>query len=300
VHLYHASVYVSNFGKQLGAYAHLSEGERVKYDEGITHVLESYHYIQKENYLRQAKADGKRFFCDSGAFSAFSMGVTIDIDKFCDYCHENADAILMMSVLDAIGDPDGTWRNQMYMESRGLRPLPCYHFGEPVEILEWYIKTYPYITIGGMVPISTPQLLTWLDRIWGEHLTDGDGKPRCKVHGFGLTSPDLMNRYPWYSVDSSTWQALGSNGSIVLPPHGKTLAISSNAAQRKIPGQHLDTLRPPERQAVIEMIEGYGFDVELLRAHHSHRWTWNVWQMPRIANARGHRETFRTVEQRLF
>ncbi len=299
MHLYHASVYVSNFGKTQGAYAHLSERERVMYDEGMGHVLESYHYVKNETYLKQVRADGKQFFLDSGAFSAFTQGAVIDLDKFCDYCHSNADVIRMVSVLDAIGDCDGTWNNQVRMESRGVKPLPCYHYGEPTEAVDWYCRNYEYITIGGMVPVPNGQLKIWLDRIWGEHLTDSDGKPRCKVHGFGLTSPELMNRYPWYSVDSSTWQAMGSNGSIILP-NGKLLAVSAKAAQRKIAGQHLDSLRPPERKAVVDMVTAAGCSVDDMAGHHSHRWVWNVWQMPRIANERGHRKTFAEAEGRLF
>lgn len=299
MHLYHASVYVSNFGKTQGAYAHLTEREREMYDEGMGHVLESYHYVKNETYLKQVRADGKKFFLDSGAFSAFTQGAVIDLNKFCDYVQRNADVIRMVSVLDAIGDADGTWRNQMLMEQQGVKPLPCYHYGEPTDVVDWYASRYDYITIGGMVPIQNNQLQVWLDRIWGEHLTNADGTPKCKVHGFGLTSPHLMNRYPWYSVDSSTWQALGSNGSIVLPT-GKTLAISAKAAQRKIPGQHLETLLPLEREAVIRTVESFGCDVEKMAGHHSHRWVWNVYQMPKIANERGHRQQFKTVEQELF
>lgn len=299
MHLYHASVYVSNFGKTQGAYARLSERGREMYDEGMQHVLESYHYVKNETYLKQVRADGRRFFLDSGAFSAYTMGVQIDIGEFCDYCHRNADVIIMPSVLDAIGDPDGTWRNQAEMERRGVRPLPCYHYGEPTEIVDYYCRNYEYITIGGMVPISNPQLRLWLDRIWEEHLTDGDGVPRCKVHGFGLTSPELMNRYPWYSVDSSTWQAMGSNGSIMLP-NGKALAVSAKAAQRKIDGQHVETLTPPQRDAVDALVRAQGLTLDLLSEHHSHRWVWNVWQLPQVARTNGHTTVFKAREQRLF
>lgn len=299
MHLYHASVFVSNFGKEQGAYAHLTERERQMYDEGMGHILESYHYVKNETYLNRVRADGRKFFLDSGAFSAFTMGVQIDLNKFCDYCHRNADVIHMVSVLDAIGDCDGTWRNQMAMEAQGVRPLPCYHFGEPTEVVDWYASRYEYITIGGMVPIPNNQLEVWLDRIWAEHLTDSEGKPKCKVHGFGLTSPYLMNRYPWYSVDSSTWQAMGSNGSIIMPT-GKVLAVSSKAAQRKIPGQHIDTLKPIERDAVVRTIEEAGCSVDALQGHHSHRWVWNVWQMPKIARENGHRQTFTRQELELF
>ena len=299
MNLYHASVYVSNFGKTQGAYAHLNERGREMYDAGMQHVLESYHYVKNETYLKQVRADGRRFFLDSGAFSAFTQGATIDLNKYCDYIHRNADVIIMPSVLDAIGDPDGTWRNQVAMEAQGVHPLPCYHYGEPTEVVDWYASRYEYITIGGMVPIPNSQLRIWLDRIWEEHLTDSEGKPKCKVHGFGLTSPELMSRYPWHSVDSSTWQAMGSNGSIMLP-NGKALAVSGKAAQRKIEGQHVETLTPPQREAVRQLVEDRGLTLDLLAGHHSHRWVWNVWHLPQVAKTNGHTTVFKAKEQRLF
>lgn len=298
MHLYHASVYVSNFGRRQGAYARLTERGREMY-EAMTHVLESYHYVKNETYLVRVREDGVKFFLDSGAFSAFTMGVEVDLNAYCDFIHRNADVIIMPSVLDAIGDPDGTWRNQVRMEEQGVRPLPCYHYGEPTEVVDWYVKNYDYITIGGMVPISTPQLKLWLDRIWEEHLTDDKGVPKCKVHGFGLTSPELMTRYPWYSVDSSTWQAMGSNGSIMLSS-GKALAVSGKAAQRKHLGQHVDNLSPPLRAEIQRQIEEQGLTLDLMAEHHSHRWVWNVWMLPQVANSRGLTDTFEAPEMRLF
>ena len=300
MNLYHAAVYTSSFGLMSNIYARLTDKERELYNS-MEHILESYHYIHAPIRVAAIRNDKKKVFLDSGAFSAFSIGSVIDINKYCDYIHENQDIVLHASVLDAIGDPDGTWRNQMEMERQGTHPLPCYHYGEPTEVLDWYVSRYEYITIGGMVPISNPQLKIWLDRIWEEHLTNTDGSPKLKVHGFGLTSPALMAGYPWYSVDSSTWQAMGSAGSIMMTGgFPRMLPISNQAAQRKIPGQHLDTLTPPERAAVVAEIERVGMEIERLQEHYFSRWCWNMWSMPKLARERGHRERFEPVEQRLF
>ena len=65
----------------------------------------------------------------------------------------------MASVLDGIGDPLQTYRNQLEMEARGIRPLPCFHAGEDEKYLEYYIQNYEYITLGGMVGSSAMQLI---------------------------------------------------------------------------------------------------------------------------------------------
>jgi len=137
------------------------------------------------------------------------------------------------------------------------------------------VSQYEHITIGGMVPISTPQLTIWLDRIWGTHLTNEDGTPKLKVHGFGLTSVFLMARYPWYSVDSSSWVQLGGMGNIFLPEHG-TIAVSEHAPQRKEMFKHVDTLPTEHRDVIVGYIEGLGFDLERLRVSHLSRKCFNM------------------------
>lgn len=120
--------------------------------------------------------------------------------------------------LDVIGNPEATWRNQMIMEKEGLSPIPTYHYGENTKWLTRLLKKkYTYIALGGMVPISNKGLLYWLDEIWGNYLTDSKGLPVCKVHGFGMTSLSLMLRYPWFSVDSTTWVTAGRLGGFYMP-----------------------------------------------------------------------------------
>ena len=228
-------------------------------------------------------------FLDSGAFSAYTMGVADDLPKYCDYILRNLDIIEhvdgqpLASVLDAIGSADGTWRNQYEMERRGVRPLPCFHYGEPIEVLEYYVANYSYITIGGMVPISTPQLKLWLDRLWKDHLTNADGTPKVKVHGFGLTSLPLMLRYPWYSVDSSTWVQWAANGMILVPGQVGQVDVSNTSSRRKILGQHLDSVTPIQTAAIERSIRSFGGDPDRLRDLYYARWAWNAFAFPYYA-----------------
>jgi hypothetical protein len=272
--IYLAALLYNDFRKGSSVYNRLIEREKQAVDE-CQHILDSYHYIGNERMVNRIRGAGKKIFLDSGAFSSFTQGITVDIKRYCDYVNQNIDIFEVVSVLDAIGDPDKTYVNQIYMESQGVNALPCYHYGEPEEVLEYYVARYPYITIGGMVPISSPQLKIWLDRIWGRHLTHLDGTPKIKVHGFGLTSVPLMARYPWYSVDSSAWVQLGGIGSIFLPQFG-TLSVSEHAPQTKEAGKHIDNLPGPQRKVVVDFIEGMGFDIERLRQLHLTRKTLNI------------------------
>lgn len=193
--LYLAGLFTNGFANDHGKLARqLSESEN-ECRMAVPWYLDSYHYVYGDKKVADIRRSGKKIFLDSGAFSAFTMGVDVDLPKYCRYIQENEDIIHVASVLDGIGDPQKTYENQLAMEALGANPLPCFHYGEDPRWLEYYVANYEYITIGGMVPISTKQLGFWLDEIWGKYLTDGAGRPKCKVHGFGLTTIPLMKRY---------------------------------------------------------------------------------------------------------
>lgn len=272
--LYLAALIYNDFRPGSTVYNRLDDREKQAVDEA-RYALDSYHYVHKERLVERIRRTGRKIFLDSGAFSAHTQGVKIDIEEYCRYIQRNQDFIEVASVLDAIGSAERTYYNQCYMEDRGLRPLPCFHYGEPEAALEYYVEHYDYITLGGMVPISTPQLQIWLDRLWGKYLTNPDGTPKVKVHGFGLTSVPLMARYPWYSVDSSSWVQLGGMGNIFLPEHGM-IAVSEFAPQRKEAEKHIDNLPEPHRQVVVGYIEELGFDLERLRKLHLSRKVFNI------------------------
>ena len=278
--LYLAGIYAANFGIESNLFRRLTDNEK-KQRASVQYILESYHYVYRQSFVDKMRRDGVKIFLDSGAFSAFTKGVEVDMDAYCRYILENQDIIEVASVLDGIGDPLKTWQNQKRMEELGTRPLPCFHYGEDERYLEWYVANYDYITIGGMVPISTPQLLIWLDRIWNKYLVDGSGRPKVKVHGFGLTTLSLMERYPWFSVDSSSWVQIARTGGLMLPK-GRVISVSMHSPSRKVARQHLDTLPEIMTANVVKELEGYGCDVQRAREIYLARWAFNCWSFGQI------------------
>lgn len=286
MNLYIAGIYTAHFHETGNGFAQLTEREKAGH-KSVDNHLESWHYIGKGRYLEHIREDGKKVFLDSGAFSAFMLGVQVDLEAYCRWILQNSDVIrvdetgaLMASVLDGIGDPLKTYQNQMAMESLGVRPLPCFHYGEDERYLEWYVQNYEYITIGGMVPISTPQLFHWLDRIWNKYLVDGSGHARIKVHGFGLTSVPLMEAYPWYSVDSSSWVQIGAHGNIMF--RDKTMGFSSQSPSRKVPNQHIDSMPEIMRSEIESSLVQMGYDPIRLRDSQYARWAFNAEQFAMI------------------
>ena len=306
--LYCAGIYTVNFKIGGSLYNRLTENEKWQ-RESVSHLLESYHYIHRQTFIDSIRGDKKQVFLDSGAFSAYTKGVEVDLPGYCRWIKENEDIIekvdniLIASVLDGIGDPLKTWQNQQAMEKLGVRPLPCFHYGEDERYLEWYIANYDYITLGGMVPISTKDLKIWLDMIWEKYLTESSGRPRLRVHGFGLTTISLMERYPWYSVDSSSWVQTSRVGGMLLLPEAKVINVSNQSPQRKVEGMHLDTIPEVQRNAIEERFKKCGVDVERMRETYLARWAYCIWaydQLGKMMHARPEDQIFAPDQIGLF
>lgn len=300
--LYVAGAYAANFGLRGTLFNRLTDNEKWQRSQ-VKHILESYHYVWRQTFVDKMRADKVKIFLDSGAFSAFTKGVEIDMKAYCRYIQENRDILeevdgyACASVLDGIGDPLKTYQNQKAMEALGVTPLPCFHYGEDEKYLDYYTANYPYITLGGMVPISTPQLYHWLDRIWEKHLVDGAGRPKVKVHGFGLTTMSLVERYPWYSVDSSSWVQIARTGGMVLYPDSRVIAVSDRSPQRKVEGQHIDTLTPPQREQVERRLRELGVDTVRMRETYLARWSYNIWVFGKLGELYNAHEPVFHMEQ---
>lgn len=163
-------------------------------------ILCSYWCFRKQMKLVKGYVQsGYEVFLDSGAFSAENSKAEINLDDYCAYIQESGATVY--AGLDVIGNPIKTMQNVRYMEEKyGLHPIPTFHMGgTPNELRALF--TYPYIALGGMVFSSNKE--RYCDEIWAILLKEAPG---IKVHGFGMTNVDLMERYPWFSVDSSTYK----------------------------------------------------------------------------------------------
>jgi hypothetical protein len=279
--IYAAAVYTNNLELTGQTFKRLTPREK-EARQAVRYILESYHYVSKQSYVDKMRRDGVKVFLDSGAFSAYMLGASIDIDGYIAYIKANADIIEIASVLDGIGDPQKTFDNQTYMERHGVRPMPCFHYGEDPKWLLHYIKNYDYISLGGMVPIAKPQLVQWLDRIWNDYLCDANGRARIKVHGFGLTKLDLMWRYPWFSVDSTSWLMAGNNGLLILPPDARKFPVSNDSPARRKPGAHFNTISEAEQWKVWATVTSRGFDFFRCQEIYLARWCFNLAAMDEI------------------
>lgn len=169
---------------------------------------------------------------DSGAFSAWNRGEEIDVKAYIAFVKANAHVIDSYVSLDTIPGSMGrmdrsqesieksaaaSYKNQQVMKDAGLHPIPVFHQGERYEWLERYVDDgEPYIGISQYMRSTRSELMQWLDECF-TRVTDRAGRPLVKTHGFGTTSHEAIWRYPWQSVDSTTWAIAPAYGMLITP-----------------------------------------------------------------------------------
>lgn len=158
-------------------------------------------------------------FLDSGAFSAYTKNAEIDLNEYIDFCHEYKNRLTAYANLDVIGDPDKSVKNFEKMKNAGLDPVPVFHYRSPLTVLDEMVDANEYIALGGLVPISASKekMRAWLDRCFSCI------RDRVKVHGFGVTNIDHLTRYPFYSVDSTSWLSGQKHGHIFIFKNGRLI-----------------------------------------------------------------------------
>ena len=195
-------------------------------------------FVKDELALRtdSAATNEKKYInllLDSGAFSAWKKGETININEYIDYIKRNIDWIELYATVDKIPGVPGryptpeevehsasiSYKNQQIMKDAGLSPLPIFHQGEEFHWLDKYLEDEPYIGISPQEDLLSWRGMDpaiWLDKVF-TRLTTANGAPIVKTHGFGVSSHALLRRYPWTSVDSTTWTWQANMGAITCP-----------------------------------------------------------------------------------
>jgi hypothetical protein len=190
----------------------------------MKNILCSFHYYKKNvDFIKTLMSLDTDVFIDSGGFSADTLGTPINIDDYCKFLKDTGATNYV--VLDSIGDADKTYSNLEYMRSKGLAPFPAFHMGETVDWLEKYLQESDKLALGGMVGGSITDLQDWLDEVWRVILKI---KPDLNVHGFGITSPKIMERYPWTSCDSSSFKSGKRFGRLIHYNHHKKTFYTEN------------------------------------------------------------------------
>lgn len=215
---------------------------------------------------------------DSGAFSAWKRDEDVNLKNYISYIKEHEELLFAYVNLDVIpgspkapkADPEAAAkasdRNLQIMLDAGIRPMPVYH---QYEDFKWLAKMmndgHDYIGISPSDKAPTSSREVWLDRVY-KLLCDKQGRPYVKTHGFGVTSPAILNQYPFYSADSTTWLMLSGHGRAFFSSKGedglddftRQVHMITSVDSSRTRGPQLNLLGPHEELAVRTILEEWG------------------------------------------
>lgn len=229
---------------------------------------------------------------DSGAFSVWKSGASVNLDEYISFCKKYEEDLQVIVALDVIPgsaeeEEEPTkeaiqkackegWENYLKMLSAGLpkeKVVPVFHQLDDWEWLERYLNFgVPYI---GLSPRKNAGRITerqWLDQCM-KYVCDSEGNPKVKLHGFGVMKISFLQRYPWYSCDSTTWKRHAMYGALIIPrknidgswnflktPH-RIFFSTKKGESAKAKGNHYESLSPMVRKTLGDFLDSIGFEL---------------------------------------
>lgn len=157
----------------------------------------------------------KRILLDSGAFSRSAGVVDFTLQDYINFLHKYGKMFFAYITLDipmrgVLTEEKiqhsyiETQKNLEILEKEGLSPVPVYQRKwNKVNILEEYLEKYDYICIGGTATgifDNEEDMFKYLDIVF-----ELNSKYKKKLHGLGQTQDIVLKKYPFYTVDSTSW-----------------------------------------------------------------------------------------------
>lgn len=237
-----------------------------------------------------------KLFIDSGAFSAHTKGIEVDVDDYIEYLNLNDDALTVFAQVDKIPGTFGipytyqelqeapmlSWENYLYMAPKlksRYKLIPIFHQQEDFKwlrnLLEYVDENgnhIPYIGISTRNDAPVKDKKAWLSMVFD--IIARSSNPNVKTHAFGMTSISLLEQFPFTSADSTSWIMTAVNGSI-FTEYG-VLLISEVSKGRQ---NHFDKLDSKSKENLTKYIESRGFTVEGLSKDYKLREMFNITYM---------------------
>ena len=157
-------------------------------------------------------------FClDNGAFTAWKQGQPItNWQPYYRWCKEwsrnpRFDFAIVPDVIDGTEQENrqlfAQWFVHCKRDDGSVIPYATvWHLHESLEYLEFLMTHADIVCVGSSGKWSNPGTESWHGRMSEafEVLCDSEGRPRRRVHGLRMLAPDIVERYPFYSADSTS------------------------------------------------------------------------------------------------
>lgn len=202
-------------------------------------VLVSMEYLKVAEETLGVVAGRTRLMLDSGAYSAWNAGRSVDINALID--EGSKPRWTEVVALDVIGNSDASVQNALKMKKAGSRAFPVFHYGDPWEHLALYRTHFPKVGLSCLLGEPMNLSRRWLDQCFARAWPH-------RFHSFGWVSERLLMGYPFHSADSSSWE-LGPTAFGHWTGFGNLQLSIPNGKISKMPGGLVTQVRVVERLA---------------------------------------------------
>jgi hypothetical protein len=211
---------------------------------------------------------------DSGAFTAWTKGKEISFLDYVSFCKEvrNLSKCRLFFInLDSIPgafrrrptkkerDESATvgWENYCAMRDEGIPVIHVFHQHESFDWLDRLAASSDYIGISPANDVSASERSRWLRLVFSRL---GDVRSTgLRTHAFGVTTLALMEEFPFYSVDSTSWLAPSLYGGLaVFSPKALSIVntVKGQWREKVSQGEDLARLLAPH---VVGSSKGYKY-----------------------------------------
>lgn len=226
-----------------------------------------------------------KLFIDSGAYTAHTLGKELNVDEYIDYINGITDDLYVFAQVDHIPGTNGniedaakiSWDNYLYMRSKIKQVdklMPIFHQGESFDWLRNMAsytdesgKAIDYIGFGALVGCPLPDKKRFFDKCF--NVLEQCGRNNIKVHAMGMTSLPLLESYPFYSADSTSWIMCGASGTIMTP--WGHVDVSEKDKYSKTNLRNL-----PHGKVILDWLEKNGLNVDELYENYKARMLCNL------------------------
>ena len=212
------------------------------------YCLESFYYA--DEIIEKNIPLFKDFLLDSGAFTFFSSGKTVNweeyVDRYTDFINRNKINHFFELDIDKLVGYDKVLQLRKRLETKtGKQCIPVWHKFRGKENFLSMCDEYPYVAVGGIVSkeIQSNEYPIF------KYLINEAHKRGAKIHGLGFTNLEGMVKYHFDSVDSTSWTTGNRFGSIYRF-NGKTME-----KYQKKEGQRLVNSREVALNNFIEWVK---------------------------------------------
>jgi len=185
------------------------------------YVLESYHYFH--DWMIPYVKNYWNFLLDSGAFTFLAnQKKSVDWDAYVNGYAEfinklDCNLFFELDIDPIIGLKNVEKLRKTLEQKTQKKCIPVWHKSRGLSYFEDMCKEYDYVAIGGIVTKEIAKneypIFHKLLQIAYENKT--------KVHGLGFTSLELLKKYKFHSVDSTSW-IYGNRGGFLYKFNGST------------------------------------------------------------------------------